>query len=392
MDSRPPLPAPEASRAPLGLTALYCGEFFLLVANAIAFTAIAARAVAAGLDSRAVGAAGSAFYVGLFAVYLAGPALVTRFGLKPLALATAPIILAGLAALTVPEPAVWFAGRFVMGIGTALVYVAMENWINLRVRRDGLGRALAIYMAVYLGSYAAGQAVLLAVPSTSDLALAIAAASLAVGLACFATAAAPAASPAPPRRRGGARLVLRTAFLGIAASLASGLAAGAFYALGPVYALQIGLGPEQAPVFLIAVIVGASIAQVLLGRAGDRLGRIRVLGLLSVTAGATSLALLPYDAATPLVFALALIWGSSALTAYATAAALAYGAPHGRPAREVAQFVLVANGVGGILGPSLASVLDGLAPGKGLFVLAAAVYAALGLMLAVARRKTARPG
>jgi hypothetical protein len=275
-----------------------------------------------------------------------------------------------------------------MGIGTALVYVVMENWINLRVGRDSLGRALAIYMAVYLGSYAAGQTVLLAVPSTSDLALAIAAASLVVGLAAFAGAAAPPASPSPPRPHGGARLILRSAFLGIAASLASGLAAGAFFALGPVYALRIGLGPERVPIFLIAVIVGASVAQVLLGRAGDRFGRMRILALLCAAAAGSSLALLPYDTATLLVFALALVWGSSALTAYATAAALAYGAAHGRPAREVAQFVLVANGVGGIAGPALASALDGVAPGKGLFVLAALVYAGLGFMLAVAWTRT----
>ncbi len=390
MDSRPPLTDAAAARTARDLAAVYCGEFFILVANAIAFTAIAARAVAAGLDSTAVGAAGSAFYAGLFAIYLAGPALVARFGLRVLALATVPIILAGLAALTLAMPAAWFVGRFVMGVGTALLYVAMENWINLTVGRDRRGRALAIYMAVYLCSYAGGQAILLAVPSTSLLALAIAAASLLVGLAAFASAVPPAAVPGLPRVSGGVRLILRTASVGIAASLASGMAAGAFYALGPVYALRIGMDPQRVPVFLIAVIVGASVAQVLLGLAADRFGRPRILGLLCLVAGGASLALLPPDAASPLVFGLAMIWGASGLTGYATAAAIAYDAPHGRPAREVAQPILVANGIGGIVGPTLASGLDGLAAGKGLFILSIIVYAILGAMLAAARLRPGR--
>ncbi len=171
-------PSPTRPRASLrspGLTLLFIGESLVLLANGIAFTAIAAGAVSAGLDSTVVGAAGSDFSAGLFAVYLAGPIFVTRMGLRTMAL-----------------------------VGIALLYVAMENWINLATGRNARGRsrALAIYMAVYLGSYAAGQAVPLAVPSTSTMALGIAAASLLAGLVTFAFAVPPAVVPSPPRSRG----------------------------------------------------------------------------------------------------------------------------------------------------------------------------------------------
>ena len=169
---RPP-PARGASLRSPGLTLLFIGESLVLLANGIAFTAIAAGAVSAGLDSTVVGAAGSAFSAELFAVYLAGPIFVTRMGLRTMAL-----------------------------VGIALLYVAMENWINLATGRNARGRALAIYMAVYLGSYAAGQAVPLAVPSTSTMALGIAAASLLAGLVTFAFAVPPAVVPSPPRSRG----------------------------------------------------------------------------------------------------------------------------------------------------------------------------------------------
>lgn len=382
----PSLITPQAAGPLRSLVPLYLGEGFILVANGIAFTAIAARALAAGLDSRAIGAAGSAFYAGLFAIYVAGPVLVGRFGLRTLALAAAPVTLGGLGMLVLAAPVAWYVGRFTMGVGIALLYVAMENWINVAVDKQSRGRALAVYMAVYLAAYATGQAVLLAVPATSTLALTIAAACLAAGLVAFARAVPPATAPPPPRPMTGVRQILRKAWIGILASLVSGLAAGAFYALGPVYALTIGMDPDRIAVFLIAVILGASVAQVVLGVASDRLDRSRVLVFLSVAAGMASVALCFATEASAIVFVLALTWGSAGLTGYAIAAALAYDAPHGRPPREVAQLVLVANGIGGIVGPALASGLDAVAPGKGLFLLSASVFAVLGLALLAARR------
>jgi MFS family permease len=384
-DTSPCSTRPQTEGRPHGLTPLFIGELLVLIANAIAFTAVAARALAAGLDSSVPGAAGSAFYAGLFAVYLAGPVLVTRIGLRAMVLATAPITLAGLAALAFAQPLAWFSGRFVMGIGTALLYVAMENWINLAAGRNVLGRMLAIYMAVYLGSYAIGQAFLVVVPADSSLALGIAATSLMAGLTAFAFAVPPKAQVSQPPPRGGIKRIIRFASIGIAASLGSGMAAGAFYALGPVYASSIGLDPDQIATFLIAVIFGASVAQVVLGMASDRMDRARLLGILCAVAGTASVVLLIADTASRIVFVAAMVWGSSGLTGYATAAALAYDAPHERPAREVAQWVLVANGIGGIIGPSLASALDAISPGRGVFLLSTAVFVALGVMVAFRR-------
>jgi hypothetical protein len=55
-----------------------------------------------------------------------------------------------------------------------------------------------------------------------------------------------------------------------------------------------------------------------------------------------------------------------------------------RPARWH-RWWLVANGIGGVLGPSLASAFDVLAPGKGPFVACVLVFAVLVPALVVAR-------
>ncbi len=363
--------------APPSLTPLYLGEFLLFVANSIAFTAIATRAHASGLDSAAIGAAGSAYYAGLFTIYLAGPPIVGRVGLKTMVLFAAPVTLAGLIALVAPATVAWLAGRFAMGIGVALLIVALENWINLTTDRDTRGRGLAIYMAVYLGSYVTGQSLLLLVLPTSATALWIAGGSLVVGLGAFLATHPPARPPTLNLPRGGTGRILRLAPMGVAAALVSGLAAAAFYALGPIYALRLGMSPERVPAFMIVVIAGASLAQVALGMASDRFDRARLLAGIHAVALAASLGLLLADEVSGLVLILSLLWGSTAPLGYATAAAMVYDAPHGRPPREVAQVVLVANGIGGMLGPTLAAALDPVQPGKGLFILSIAVFAAL---------------
>ena len=380
-------------RAPMrSLIPLYFGEFFLYVANSIAFTAIATRAVGAGLDSAVVGTAGTAYYAGLFAIYLSGPAIVRWVGLRTMVLSAAPLAFAGLAVLVAPAAAAWLLGRFMMGAGNGLLIVAMENWINLATGRETRGRALAVYMAVYLGSYVVGQSVLLIVAPTSEAALWIAAGSLVAGLAAFLAAFPPAKPALSKLPRGGASRILFEAPLSVAVTLVSGLAAAVLYALGPLYALRIGMDPQRVPAFMIVVVAGASVSQIGLGFASDRFDRSRVLVGIQMVAAAASLGLYLADEISGLVFVLAIAWGSSAPLGYATAAAIVYDAPHGRPTREVAQVVLVANGIGGVLGPTLASTLDALDPGKGLFILSLAVFAILTAALLLLRRATTASG
>ncbi len=370
---------------------LYLGEFLILVANGIVFTAIAARALAAGLDTATIGLAGSAFYGGLFTTYLAGPLVLRLAGLRVMAAAAAPLTAAGVALLLVADPLVWLLGRYTMGLGIALVFVTMENWLSLSVGPRRRGSVLGVYMAVFFGSYATGQAVLLVLPAASDAALLVAGACLfAGGLAMLA----PMTAPRPhfsPRGEPALLAILRHALPAIAAALASGMVAGAFFALGPVYGLTIGLSERLVPWLLIAVVAGASLTQLGLGLAADRLDR-RVLMLVTcVTSAMASIALAVADVASLLVYALAVAWGATALTGYAVAAAIAYTAPHGRPPMEVARLLQTMNGIGGILGPALASLLDGFAPGRGGFVLSIGVFAVLALLVAAdmaARRRS----
>jgi MFS family permease len=369
---------------------LYVGEFFILAANGIVFTAIAARALAAGLDAGAIGLAGSAFYAGLFTTYLAGPLLLRLAGLRVMAAAAAPLAAAGVALLLVADPLAWLLGRYAMGLGIALVYVTMENWLSLSVGPRRRGSVLGVYMAVFLGSYAIGQAVLLVLPAASDAALLVAGACLVVGGVAMLV---PTAAPRPrfsPRGEPALACILRHALPAIAAALASGMVSGAFFALGPVYALTIGLPERLVPWLLIAVVAGASLAQLGLGLAADRIDRRTIMLVTCVVSTLASIALAVAGVASLLVYALAVAWGATALTGYAVAAAIAYNAPHGRPPMQVARLLQTMNGAGGIAGPALASLVDGFAPGRGGFVLSIGVFAVL-MLLVLARSPRSAP-
>lgn len=378
-------PDGSASQALRRHLPLYVGEFLILAANGIVFTAIAARALAAGLDAGTIGLAGSAFYGGLFTTYLAGPVVLRLAGLRLMAATAAPLTAAGIALLLVADPLAWFAGRFTMGLGIALVYVTMENWLSLSVAVRHRGTVLGVYMAVFLGAYATGQAVLLVAPAASDTALLVAAASLGLGGLAMLT---PMRAPRPhfaARGEAALRPILRLALPAIAAALVSGMVAGAFFALGPVYARTIGLAENLVPWLLIAVVAGASLAQLGLGLAADRLDRRMLMLGLGIAAAVASAILAGAGPASPFVYAVAVAWGATALTGYAVAAAIAYNAPHGRPPMEVARLLQTMNGVGGILGPALASGLDAFGPGSGVFLLSTGVFVVLTLLVLVRR-------
>ena len=376
-----------AVAALIRLAPLYAAEFGALVANGVAFTAIAGRAMAAGLDKSVVGAAGSAFYLGLFAIYLGGPAILARLGFRRAVLTAIAVAAGGTAALALAHPVFWFMGRFGTGLGIGLLYLAMETWISVTVPRRSRGTALSIYMAVFLAASLAGQAVLLIVPPASSTAIVIAGASLIAGFG-FALAARPPGRPPDPAVRAGAGVaaIARAAPLGIVAVAVTGMAAGAFYALGPVYAASIGFAPESVAAFPLAVIAGAALAQALLGYAADRFGRRLLLAALTAASLAAGLALTAAGRVDLATLAMGALWGAAALTGYAPAAAIAYDAPHGRPPVEVARVVLTVNGLGGIFGPLLASALDPVATGKGCFVLATLVYCLLAAALVLARK------
>ena len=81
--------------------------------------------------------------------------------------------------------------------------------------------------------------------------------------------------------------LMRLAPVSALAAVIAGFANGAVYALGPVYALQIGLAPAAVPLFTAAIVVGSALGVFPAGRISDRMDR-RLVMVVTMSAGAAT--------------------------------------------------------------------------------------------------------
>ena len=130
-----------------------------------------------------------------------------------------------------------------------------------------------------------------------------------------------------------------------------GIANGAFWSLVAVYAVGEGLDSRQVAIFIGLATIGGALAQWPAGRISDRIDRRIVLIVLLALAAAVGLALAFLPIAGGLWIPLAVLFGVTTLPTYAIAAAHAYD--HAPPGGFVATAagLLLANGVGAIIGP-----------------------------------------
>ena len=177
--------------------------------------------------------------------------------------------------------------------------------------------------------------------------------------------------------------------VGIVGVTVVGVANGAFWSLVAVYAIGEGLDSRQVAIFTGLATIGGALAQWPAGRISDRVDRRIVLIVLLALAAAVGLALAFLPIADGLWIPLAVLFGVTTLPTYAVAAAHAYD--HAPPGGYVATAagLLLANGVGAIVGPLLAAGLMEATSTAMLFLFTAFAQSGLALF-AIARMKTAR--
>ena len=120
--------------------------------------------------------------------------------------------------------------------GTALValYTIIESWLNSQAPREQRGRIFAIYMMVNLGALALAQQLLRLDEATAFTLFAVSA--VLVCLAVMPVSATAWSSRSRAAAHFSLRLLMRAAPLAVAGGLLSGLAMGAFWGMGAVYA------------------------------------------------------------------------------------------------------------------------------------------------------------
>ncbi|MCB1507985.1 MAG: MFS transporter [Hyphomicrobiaceae bacterium] len=384
---------PARSASPLVVLApvatLLLSVALLLSGHGLQTTLVPLRGALEHFSAFSLGLIGSGYYVGFVTGCLIGPRLVVRVG--HIRVFTALVAAASAAALVhalAVDPFVWIALRIVTGMCMAGLYLVIESWLNEHATNETRGLVMSAYIVVNFSMITLGQ-LLITQASPTGFAL-FTLASILVSVAAIPVALTNAAQPAPiavvsfrPRR------LIGISPVGLIGAFVVGIANGAFWGLGPVFAARADLGADGVAIFMSAAVLGGALMQYPVGRMSDFLDRRIVLAGMLVLAALSGIAIAILPVSGTALLALALVFGALTLPGYAISAAHAYDHTERSGYVEMAAGLLLFNGAGSIIGPLAASLAMDHFGGKSLFVFTAVTQTLLALFVVWRMRQRA---
>ncbi len=359
------------------IASLLLSVAFLMAGNGLQFTLLPLFGHAIGFNAIALGVVGSAYYVGFVSGCLLGPYLIVRAGhIRAFAALTALAVVAALAYTLNTELAPWTVFRTLTGFSLAGIYLVIESWLNDRAANQNRGLVMSAYVFVNFLAFTVGQFMVTLYPirEAGDFIVAAMLASMAIVPVALTRSAQPAPITVVSFRP---QQLYQAAPVGLVASLAVGMANGAFLTLGPLSAVRSGLDVGSVALFMGAATLAGALAQWPAGRLSDRLDRRLVLLALLVGASLTGFALWLLAATNTLLLVFGVLFGALALPCYSLAAAHAYDKTSLSEMVPTAATILLANALGAVIGPLLASTMMAFEGPRALFLFTAVVQAAL---------------
>lgn len=339
------------------LSALFAGVALLLAGSGLLSTVLAVRGRLEGFGDRTIGLIMSAYFVGFFLGTFIAPGLIRRIGhIRAFAFFAALCAATVLLHPILVDAWAWGALRALTGAGLVGLYTVIESWLNAQAPAAQRGQVFALYMAVNLFALAAGQW-LLGVHAPDSFVLF----SLVAMLVCLAVLPVTASRmnqpdlPASPKL--GLAALYRAAPAAAGGAFLSGLAMGAFWGLGAVYATRIDLDLGGVSALMSATIVGGALLQLPIGKLSDRGDRRTALALVSLLAAVLAAGMIAGAGFGPRwQYGLFFVYGGLAFAIYPLC--VAHLLDH-LPAADVlagCSSLLLLNGIGSALGPALAGV------------------------------------
>ena len=332
----------------------------------------------AGFSVTLIGGLGTFYYVGFIVGCLLLPAMISRFGHIRSFAAIAAVAASGtlVHALAI-SPLIWLILRAVVGFCFAGLFMVIESWLHDQVVSETRGRIFSLYMlACWFGIV--GGNLLFAVDSPTAFSLfALASIAISVSLVPIAltTGAAPTVS-APT----GVHLVklYRTAPVGVVGCLAAGVANGAFWTFAPLFAQAQSDSSWGVSLFMSAAVLGGAMSQWPIGTLSDHIDRRWVIaGASLISAAAASSFLIYHDPLDFVLIGLGAVWGAAALTVYPLCTAHVNDRADPGNFVKVSSRLLMAFGLGAVVGPLLAGVLISKEGITALFAFTAAIHLVL---------------
>jgi MFS family permease len=329
----------------------------LIGGNSLVSVATPLRARIDGFPDLTIGLLGSVYFAGMLAGTLAAPAIIRRGG--HIRAYTAFVALAVVSVILMPVmlfPLAWLGCRALIGFVFAGLYAVIESWINAKATNSNRGALYALYQIANFVASASGQLALRPLGPNGFSAFAVSGALLALAIVPMAmTSVDPPAQPKSVRPR--LFWLVRLAPISCFAALAAGAANGALFALGPVFAVEIGMRPSSVPLFTSSIVLGSALGVFPIALVSDRIDRRLVIAAVMIAGAACEVALSRVTAPGVWLIALGFLVGLTTYSLYTLAVSLANdrGAPHDLVFISVGLLFIYC--VAAIAAPAVASVL-----------------------------------
>jgi MFS family permease len=380
--SRPNTPSASvgSGRIAVSLVCLLLALFLLNVGSGLLGVLIPIRGELAGFSIVSIGGLGTSYYFGFVVGCLFLPTLVSRFGhIRSFSAVAAVGASAALLHAFTINPVAWLILRAIVGFCFAGLFMVVESWLNDQATPGTRGRVFGTYTAVTWFGFVGGN-LLFAFPSTDAFHL-FALGSIAISISLVPIALTTGAVPTIPQSVSMHALELyRTAPVGVVGCLVAGLANGAFWTFAPLFAQDRTDTRLSISLFMSVAVIGGALSQLPLGRFSDRLDRrLIIVGVSLGSAAAAIVLMLQKEGSALVLMSGGAAFGAFALALYPICAAHANDRADPRTFVKVSSHLLMAFGLGAIVGPSLASFLISMAGIKVLFAYTATIHMALAL-------------
>jgi len=330
-----------------------------------------------GLDTTLNGLnAGSAF-IGVLIGPLLAPRLVRRWGVRNVLLVGFAVdIVLTLALKVFDSVAEWFVLRALLGLVGSSIFTSGEAWINEQAGDLGRGRIIGIYAAALSAGFGVGPLILSLTgiegwaPFVVNAVITAAAMLPLLGAGNASRAFGRELGRSPLSMFARAPLIVGTVAL-------FGLFEAALMSLLPIWSVRRGLDERMAAAALSAVYFGSIVFQVAIGWLSDNASRIAALRLCAAV-GMLGAGLLLVVPASPLVlFPLLFVWGGMASGIYPIALSMSGDRFRGAELVTMNAAMIVAYGLGALVGPGLGGVAMDLHNPQGLLWLFVLLFAGL---------------
>lgn len=337
----------------VSLFSLLLGTAILLGGIGLLGTLLGVRGTLEGFSQTEIGVVMSAYFAGYVLGTWLAPRVIRQVGhIRAFAALAAVAAATAISHVLVVTPWAWFVLRAIMGVCVVGLYMVIESWLNAAVSNERRGFVMGTYMMITLLAMAGGQYVLVGAPASGYEPFALTTIMLALALVPVALTRIKQPEVVAPH---GLRLwrLFRISPLGVAGAFVTGIANSAFFGMGAVFATEIGFDAARIAAFMSVTIVGGAVLQWPLGHISDRYDRRTVLS--AICAAAALLGALAFGVAQISLSALLVcmfFYGGLAFVAYSLSIAHANDQLPPKLALEAASGLLLAYGIGSVMGPA----------------------------------------